>query len=167
MLQPNQFALFFTVALLAITAYFLLGSVPLLILKHDNPVDSRFIRSFYITYFRMAFVAAVGTAASYALASRTGFAVGAAAIATLTLVLRARLIPRMDRLGIQIQGQDAIAIPEFRRIHKSAILINTVQLGASTGPAPRREGCRGSKAIFSIADNDLPTLGSGQKSPQT
>jgi hypothetical protein len=61
MLQPNQFALFFTVALLAITAYFLLGSVPLLILKHDNPVDSRFIRSFYITYFRMAFVAAVGT----------------------------------------------------------------------------------------------------------
>ena len=38
MLQPNQFALLFTVALLAITAYFLLGSVPLLILKHDNPV---------------------------------------------------------------------------------------------------------------------------------
>lgn len=133
MLQPNQFALFFTVALLAITAYFLLGSVPLLILKHDNPVDSSFIRSFYITYFRMAFVAAVGTAASYALASRTGFAVGAAAIATLTLVLRARLIPRMDRLGIQIQGQDALAIPEFRRIHKSAILINTVQLGAILG----------------------------------
>ena len=133
MLQPNQFALFFTVALLAITAYFLLGSVPLLRLKHDNPVDSRFIRSFYITYFRMAFVAAVGTAASYALASRTGFVVGAAAIATLTLVLRARLIPRMDRLGIQIQGQDALAIPEFRRIHKSAILINTVQLGAILG----------------------------------
>jgi hypothetical protein len=75
----------------------------------------------------------VGTAASYALASRTGFAVGAAAIATLTLVLRARLIPRMDRLGIQIQGQDALAIPEFRRIHKSAILINTVQLGAILG----------------------------------
>ena len=99
MLQPNQFALFFTVALLAITAYFLLGSVPLLILKHDNPVDSRFIRSFYITYFRMAFVAAVGTAASYALASRTGFAVGAAAIATLTLVLRARLIPRDSQVG--------------------------------------------------------------------
>ena len=133
MLQPNQFALFFTVALLAITAYFLLGSVPLLILKHDNPVDSSFIRSFYITYFRLAFVAALGTTASNALAGRTGFAFGAAAIATLTLVVRARLIPRMDRLGIQIQGQDALAIPEFRRIHKSAILINTVQLGAILG----------------------------------
>jgi len=65
MLQPNQFALFFTVALLAITAYFLLGSVPLLILKHDNPVDSSFIRSFYITCFRMAIVAATGTTARW------------------------------------------------------------------------------------------------------
>jgi hypothetical protein len=93
--------------------------------------------------FPDAFVAAVGTAASYALASRTGFAVGAAAIATLTLVLRARLIPRMDRLGIQIQGQDAIAIPEFRRIHKSAILINTVQLGAILGVWARSDGSAG------------------------
>ncbi len=133
LLQPNQFALLFTVALLAITAYFLLGSVPLLILKHDNPVDSRFIRSFYITYFRMAFVAAVGTAASYAMAARLPFAAGAAAIAILTLVLRAHLIPRMDQLGSRIQGDEPLAIPEFRKMHKSAILINTVQLMAILG----------------------------------
>ncbi len=130
MLQPNQFALFFTVALLAVTTYFLLGSVPLLILKHDNPIDSRFIRSFYITYFRIAIVAAIGTTASYALAGRAGFAIGAAGIASLTLILRTRLIPRMDRLGQQIQGADPLAIPEFRKIHKSAILINTAQLAA-------------------------------------
>jgi hypothetical protein len=130
MLQPNQFALFFTVALLAVTTYFLLGSVPLLILKHDNPIDSRFIRSFYITYFRMAIVAAIGTTASYALAGRAGFAIGAAGIASLTLILRTRLIPRMDRLGQQIQGADPLAIPEFRKIHKSAILINIAQLAA-------------------------------------
>lgn len=133
MLTPNQFALFFTVALLAVTAYFLLGSVPLLILKHDNPVDSSFIRSFYLTYFRLAFIAAMGTAASYAMASRPAFAAAATAIAALTPVLRARLIPRMDQLGAQIQGQDALAIPAFRRIHKSAILINTVQLAAVLG----------------------------------
>lgn len=133
MLQPNQFALLFTVALLAITTYFLLGSVPLLILKHDSPVDARFIRSFYITYFRMAFIAALGTAASYAMAARPSFAIGAGAIAVLTLLLRARLIPRMDQLGAQIQGDDALAIPEFRKIHKSAIWINTVQLAAILG----------------------------------
>ena len=32
MIQPNNIALLFTVALLAVTAYFLLGSVPLLVL---------------------------------------------------------------------------------------------------------------------------------------
>ena len=133
MLTPNQFALFFTVALLAVTGYFLFGSIPLLILKHDNPIDARFIRTFYITYFRLALVAAVGTSLSYAMAGRPGFALAAAGVAVLTLLLRARLIPRMDQLGIQIQGQDALAIPEFRRIHKSAILINTAQLGALLG----------------------------------
>ena len=56
-LQPQMLALLFTVILLAVTTYFLLGSIPLLTLKHDNPMDSRFIRSFYITYFRLALIA--------------------------------------------------------------------------------------------------------------
>lgn len=128
MLEPRLFALLFTVVLLAVTTYFLLGSVPLLILKHDNPVDASFIRSFYFTYFRIAIIAAVATTVSYALAGRLGFALGGAAIAALTLVLRGRLIPMMDRLGAQIQSDDIVAIPEFRRVHKSAIQINVVQL---------------------------------------
>ena len=45
-LEPKTIALFFTVVLLAVTTYFLLGSVPLLTLKHDNPIDARFIKSF-------------------------------------------------------------------------------------------------------------------------
>lgn len=126
--QANLAALFFTVALLAVTAYFLLGSVPLLVLKHDNPVDSNFIRSFYITYYRIAFLTAVGTAASYAFAGRTVFAVGAALIALLTWLLRSHFIPRMDRLGSQILAADMVAIPAFRKIHKTAISINLVQL---------------------------------------
>ena len=40
-------ALVFTVALLVTTAYFMMGSLPLLILKHDTPVDARFIRGFF------------------------------------------------------------------------------------------------------------------------
>ena len=68
LLEPKSFALLFTVVLLAVTAYFLLGSVPLLVLKHDNPMDSRFIRSFYITYFRIALIAAVTLAAQPAAA---------------------------------------------------------------------------------------------------
>lgn len=44
--------MFFTVALLVTTAYFLLGSVPLLVLKHDTPLDSRFLRGCFNTYYR-------------------------------------------------------------------------------------------------------------------
>lgn len=128
MLQPNNFALLFTVLLLAVTTYFLLGSVPLLILKHDNPIDSRFIRSFYVTYYKFAFVVALATASSYTLAGRMVFAVGAGLIALISFLLRRNFIPRMDQLGAQIHNNNLVAIPAFRKIHKSAILINLTQL---------------------------------------
>lgn len=133
MLDPKTFALLFTVALLAITAYFLLGSVPLLVLNHDSPTDANFIRSFYTTYFKIAFIVAAATTTSYALSGRPGFAVGAAAIAILTLVLRARFVPKMDLLSVKIQANDPVAIQAFRKIHKSAIQINTIQLVAILG----------------------------------
>ena len=44
-------ALFFTVVLLVIIAYFLMGGLPLLVLKHDVPLDARFIRSFFNAYY--------------------------------------------------------------------------------------------------------------------
>ena len=132
-LQPSQIALFFTVALLVVTAYFLLGSVPLLILKHDNPMDSKFIRSFYLTYYKIALFVATAATASFAIAGRPAFAAGAATIAIVTWVLRRRFIPMMDELGTQIRSEDLIAIPAFRKIHKSAILINLTQLMAILG----------------------------------
>ena len=52
----------FTVAMLCVSVYFLLGSLPLLILKHDTPVDGNFIRSFFNLYYRVAaFVATAAT----------------------------------------------------------------------------------------------------------
>lgn len=127
-LQPAQLSLFCTVALLVVTAYFLLGSIPLLTLKHDNPVDSRFIRTFYLTYYRLALVAAIAATVTYAMASRPGFAAGAAGIVVLTWALRRRIIPRMDALGERAHADADTAIPAFRAIHKQAILINLGQL---------------------------------------
>ena len=133
-LPAQSFALFFTVALLAITAYFLFGSLPLLVvLNHDNPVDARFIQSFYTTYYRLALIAAVGTAVCYALAHRTALAAGAGAIAVLTVWLRAKFLPMMAQLAPRIQSDGASAIAEFRKIHTSALLINTSQLLAILG----------------------------------
>ena len=57
-------AIFFTVALLVTTAYFIMGSLPLLVLKHDTPMDARFVRGFFNIYYRAAFITAAGTAIS-------------------------------------------------------------------------------------------------------
>ena len=121
-------ALFFTVALLVVTAYFLLGSIPLLVLKHDTPMDSRFVRGFFNTYYLAAMFTASATAVSYAVAGRPVLAAGAAALALVAAFLRRRIIPLMDslRAGIEVSGTDAI--PGFRRIHVTAIAVNVVQL---------------------------------------
>ena len=123
-------ALFFTVALLVTTAYFIMGSIPLLILKHDTPLDARFVRGFFNVYYVAAFITAAATAISYAFASRPGVALGAAVLALIAVVLRNRIIPKMDALGAQIQVDYMNAIPGFRRTHVTAIVINIVQLVA-------------------------------------
>lgn len=121
-------ALFFTVALLVTHAYFLLGSVPLLILKHDTPMDARFVRGFFNTYYLAAMSTASATAVSCALAGRLALAAGAAALALLATILRRKVIPKMDSLRAQFQVSGPSAIPAFRRIHVAAILINLAQL---------------------------------------
>jgi len=121
-------ALFFTVALLVTTAYFLLGSVPLLVLKHDTPLDAGFVRSFFNTYYLGAMFTASATAVSYAWGGRLAFAAGAPALALLAVILRRKVIPTMDALRARIQAGEPHAIAAFRRIHVAAILVNLGQL---------------------------------------
>lgn len=121
-------ALIFTVVLFLVTAYFLLGSVPLLLLEHDTPQDARFVRGFFNTYYLAAIFAASATAVSYAFAGRLVFAAGAAALALLAAILRRKVIPRMDSLRDRIQDGGTTAIPGFRRMHAAAILVNLAQL---------------------------------------
>ncbi len=123
-------ALFFTVALLVTTLYFILGSIPLLVLKHDTPLDARFVRGFFNIYYRAAVVTASATSISYAFAGRPALATGAAALALLAVALRKRIIPKMEALGAQIQSNSMDAIPGFRRTHVTAIAINVAQLVA-------------------------------------
>jgi hypothetical protein len=120
-------AIIFTVALLVTTAYFIMGSIPLLVLKHDTPMDARFVRGFFNIYYRAAFITAAGTAISSMLAGRLPVAAVAGGLALVALVLRQMVIPKMDAIGAKIQS-DYDAIPGFRKLHVAAILINIVQL---------------------------------------
>ena len=121
-------ALFFTVALLVIHAYFLFGSVPLLILKHDIALDARFVRGFFDTCYAVSMFTASATAVSYASAGNLAFAAGAGALALLAVMLRRTIIPKMDSIRQQIPVDGGSAIPAFRRLHLAAIIVNLVQL---------------------------------------
>jgi hypothetical protein len=125
---PLIVALIFTVILLVITAYFLMGSVPLLVLKHDTPMDARFVRGFFNTYYVAAMYAAGATALSYAIAGRLVFAAGASGLAALAVVLRRTVMEKMDSLRAGLQSDDTDAIAAFRRTHVAAILANLAQL---------------------------------------
>ncbi len=59
---------------------------------------------------------------------RLPFAAGAAALAPVATVLRGKVIGKMDWLRGKMQSNDTAAVPEFRRTHVTAILINLVQL---------------------------------------
>ena len=111
---------FLTVALLVITMYFLLGGLPLLILKHDVPLDARFIRGFFNVCYKAALCAALGASVSFALWGRPGFAVGAAALAAIAILLRRHLLPLMQQLGTQIEANSDGAVQRFRRAHAAA-----------------------------------------------
>jgi hypothetical protein len=125
---PLIAALCFTSILLVTTAYFLMGSVPLLILEHDTPMDARFVRRFFEVYYTAALFAAGATALSYVLAGRLAFAALAAALATLATSLRRTILPRMEAVGAQIEAGGAGAIRAFRQLHGVAIAINLAQL---------------------------------------
>ena len=70
----------------------------------------------------------LGKAVSYALAGNFVFAIGAAGLALLASLLRRQVIPRMDSRRAEIQAGGVDAIPGFRRVHVTAILLNLAQL---------------------------------------
>ena len=122
-------ALFFTVALLVTTTYFILGGLPLLILDHATPLDGRFIRRFFEVYCTAALVAAIGASVSYAFSGFFGFTLGTAAIALVVTIFRRTIIPGMQKWAEKIHhSDDTGAIRAFRLTHASALLINLVQL---------------------------------------
>lgn len=128
-------AMVFTVALMVTNAYFLMGSLPLLTLKHDTPLDARFIRGFYDTYYRFAIGTAAPAAVSYAFLGRPYLALGAATLAALAFALRRAVTQKMDTLRLRIAAHDreVAAILEFRNLHVVAIIINVAQLALIVG----------------------------------
>jgi len=123
-------ALISTVALLVWMGFFMMGSLPLLVLKHDTPLDSRFIRGLFNVYCTAVMITAAIGAVSYALAGRPLIALAFACVATLGWAGRYWLVSRMDLVRSTMTADDSSAIQRFRRLHITGMLINVALLAA-------------------------------------
>src|SRR5262249_4210206 len=107
--------------------FFMLASPPLLILKHDTPVDGRFIRSlFNLYYLAVMTIAAIGAAGS-ALAGQNPVALAMSGLAVFVFAVRHWVISSMDQLRDAMARSEPMAVPRFRRLHIAGMALNVAQ----------------------------------------
>ena len=121
-------ALVSTVALLIWMGFFMMGSLPLLVLKHDTPLDARFIRGLFNLYYMAVMATAAVGAVSYALAAHPGIAMAFVGLAAIGWMGRHWMVGRMDRVRSTMTADDAGAIQCFRRLHIAGMAFNFLQL---------------------------------------
>jgi hypothetical protein len=124
------------VLLLVWMGFFMLGSLPLMILKHDTPLDARFIRGLFDVYYKAVMVvAALGTLA-HALAERPVTTAAMALLGGIAFCSRRVILSRMDRLRMTMTVTDTEGIRRFRRLHVLGMVLNFVQLLAICAALP-------------------------------
>ena len=124
-------ALIATVLLLIWMGFFMMGSLPLLILKHDTPLDARFIHGLFQVH-RVAILATAATGAlGYALAGRLNVAMSLSCVAALGFAGGSWLVSKMDSVRSAMTADDAPAIRRFRQLHVAGMLLNVALLAAS------------------------------------
>ncbi|WP_077002659.1 hypothetical protein [Variovorax sp. KK3] len=116
------------VILLVWMGFFMFGSLPLMILKHDTPLDARFIRGLFDVYYKAVIVTAGVGALAHAAVGRSVLSLGMAAIAAIAFFSRRSILGRMDELREVMTGDDAARIRQFRQLHVLGMVLNVGQL---------------------------------------
>lgn len=111
-------------ALLAWMLYFMLGSLPLLILKHDDASDSQLVRGFFnVHYLVLMSIASIGTLSAI-IADRRFLAASIACIALIGFTARKLIVARMDQLRSTLSATNTPAIQKFRKLHITGLALN-------------------------------------------
>ncbi len=118
------------VILLVWMGFFMFGSLPLMILKHDTPLDARFIRGLFDVYYKAVLVTAAAGLLANVVAGRTVIAIGMAAIGGIALWSRRGILGRMDQVRAEMTATDAGRIRQFRSLHVWGMVLNVAQLAA-------------------------------------
>lgn len=106
----------------------MLGSLPLMILKHDTPMDARFIRGLFDVYYKAVIVVACAGTLASAVAGRRGLVFAMAVVGLVAFTSRRVILSRMDRLRTTMTAADTVGIRRFRQLHGAGMVLNVAQL---------------------------------------
>src|SRR4051812_39145279 len=104
-----------TVILLVWMGFFTLGSLPLMILKHDTLLDARFIRGLFDVYYKAVMITASAGAIACLLANRMLSMAVMVMVAAVAYYSSRLVLPRMDMLRARDEPMEPPAIRKFRR----------------------------------------------------
>lgn len=125
----NTIAPFFTIVLLLVwMGFFMLGSLPLMILKRDTPLDARFIRGLFDVYYKAVMVSAAAGVVAHAAAGRPVTTAGMAVVGAVAYGSRRTILSRMDALRETMTATDTVGIRQFRQLHVLGMVLNFVQV---------------------------------------
>jgi hypothetical protein len=124
-------ALVSTVLLLMALAFSVLGTTPLLILKHKLPMDSRVVRQVFHYCYRLVAVLAIAASMGHALEGRPVLSACTGGIALTALTLHHWMLIRMDALRATMHDGDISAVHRFRELHVTGVVLNFAQLAAA------------------------------------
>lgn len=126
-------ALVSTVLLLMSLGFSVLGTTPLLVLKHLQPMDSRVIRQVFHYCYRLIAFLALAACLGNALEGRVEPSFYTGAIALWALVLHRWLLTRMDDLRTLMQEGHSDAVRRFRFVHTLGVLMNMALFALAIG----------------------------------
>jgi hypothetical protein len=119
-------ALVSTVLLLMFLGFSVLGTTPLLILKHKQPMDSRVIRQVFHYCYRLVALVAIAASMGHALEGRQVLSVFTGSIAILSIAMHRWILMRMDILRVTMHDGDSNAVRRFRELHVTGVALNFV-----------------------------------------
>jgi hypothetical protein len=126
-------ALVSTVLLLMSLGFSVLGTTPLLVLKHLQPMDARVIRQVFHYCYRMVALLALAACLGNALEDRMALSVYTGFIALWVLVLHRWMLARMDALRTLMQAGASDAVRRFRFVHALGVLMNMALFALAIG----------------------------------
>ena len=124
-------ALVSTVLLLMSLGFSVLGTTPLLVLKHKLPMDSRVVRQVFHYCYRLVAVLAMAASIGHALEGRPLLSLCTGCIALMALALHRWMLIRMDALRATMHDGDIAAVRRFRELHVTGVVLNVAQLAVA------------------------------------